>query len=278
MNPDSLDDLAHRAKRGDASALEALVRGLQGSTYRVALRFLGEPAAAGDATQEILILVITRLASFRGESAVTTWAHRIAVRYLLRARRRERRWTFEALAEDDLGKPPNAVEASTLIAADEKLLEEEVFVGCTQVMLQALDADLRIAFILGAICELESTEAAEIAGISPAAFRKRLSRARRTLDAFVAGHCGVANPDNACRCRFQINYNVARGALDPRKLRFASPAPRSSVDAVRALGDIHRVRRSLELYRAQPDFAPPEVFVEGIRRLLTAASAHPGQS
>lgn len=277
MTPAELSAIAERAKSGDAAALEALVRELQGPLYRVALRFLGEPEAARDATQEIAILVITHLSTFRGDSAVTTWAYRVAVRYLMRARQQGWRWTFESLADEDLGQPPNAVEPTTLAAADEKLLEEEVFVGCTQVMLQALDREQRIAFVLGAICDLGSAEAAEILDISEAAFRKRLSRARSTLDAFVGKHCGVADAKNVCRCRHQINHNVARGVLNPSHLRFASPAAKTSVEALRALGEIHAVRRSLELYRAQPDFAPPDVFAEKLRRLIASAPVLSGQ-
>ena len=51
----ALDALARRAQEGDRDALEALVRGLQGQTYRLALRMLGAPEPARDATQEILI-------------------------------------------------------------------------------------------------------------------------------------------------------------------------------------------------------------------------------
>jgi hypothetical protein len=55
--------------------------------------------------------------------------------------------------------------------------------------------------------------------ISEAAFRKRLSRAREALDGFVHRHCGVANPANACRCRYQINHNVRHGRPSPSASR-----------------------------------------------------------
>ena len=61
-------------------------------------------------------------------------------------------------------------------------------------MLQALDPTLRIAFVLGAICELEAPECAAILGTTSAAFRKRLSRARAALDAFLTGAASPAQP------------------------------------------------------------------------------------
>ena len=85
----ALDELAQLARTGERAALEELLRGLQDPLYRLALRFLGHPEAARDATQEVLILVITQLSSFRGESAIMTWAYRVASRHLLRQKKRD---------------------------------------------------------------------------------------------------------------------------------------------------------------------------------------------
>ena len=65
----SLEVLVERAKAGDGAALEAVVRAIQDRVYNLAIRMLWHPADAEDATQEILIRVITNLGSFRGESA-----------------------------------------------------------------------------------------------------------------------------------------------------------------------------------------------------------------
>ena len=84
----SVDELARRASEGDREALSALVRDLQRPMYRLALRFLGHPDDAQDAYQEILIRIVTRLGSFEGRSKFTTWAYTVAVRSLLRTRKR----------------------------------------------------------------------------------------------------------------------------------------------------------------------------------------------
>lgn len=270
MSAESLGALAERARGGDRAALEALVRGLQHPLYRLALRFLGFPEPARDATQEVLILVITQLSAFRGESSVTTWAYRVATRHLLKQRKRQKRTTFEGL-ESVLGQPANEIDSQVLANAEARLLEEEIFLGCTQAMLRALDAPQRIAFVLGAILELEASEAATILEISEPAFRKRLSRARSSLDAFVAKNCGVANQAARCRCVHQVTYAVSEGRLDPSRLRHAAPTPRTSLEALRAFGEINQVRRSLELYRAQPEPRAPEDFAESVRQMLERA-------
>lgn len=75
--------LVRAAVQGDRRALECLVRRHQGFIYSLAQRMLYAPEDAADATQEILISVVTNLASYRGEAKFRTWAYRIAVRQLL---------------------------------------------------------------------------------------------------------------------------------------------------------------------------------------------------
>lgn len=83
-DPDvDLVDLVERSRDGDAAALEVLITELRDPVHRLALRMTACPQDAEDATQEILIKVMTRLDSFRGDAAVTTWAYRVAANHLL---------------------------------------------------------------------------------------------------------------------------------------------------------------------------------------------------
>jgi RNA polymerase sigma factor (sigma-70 family) len=84
----ALDGLARRAAGGDRDALSELVRAIQHPMYRLALRFLGNPDDAQDACQEILIRIVTRLGTFEGRAKFSTWAYTVAVRSLLRTRKR----------------------------------------------------------------------------------------------------------------------------------------------------------------------------------------------
>jgi DNA-directed RNA polymerase specialized sigma24 family protein len=68
---DELTDLALAARDGDRAALEALCRQVQQPIYRLALRFCGDPHDAQDATQEVLIRLVTHLGSFEGRSKFT---------------------------------------------------------------------------------------------------------------------------------------------------------------------------------------------------------------
>lgn len=271
MTGATLEELADQARGGDRAALEALVRALQAPMYRLASRMLGRNEPARDATQEILILIITQLSTFRGESALSTWAYSIGTHYLLREKQRGRRESFATIAEK-LGEPPNAIDPATTGGVEERLLAEEVFLGCTQAILNALDAQLRIAFVLGAVCELPAPECAGILGIESATFRKRLSRARATLDHFLTTHCGVANAANRCRCRYQIRRNIEQGRLHPASLLLRTSRATTSLEVLQAHAELTHVRDAIELYQAQPPFELPEDFALHVRTMLASAT------
>ena len=253
--------LVDAAVGGDRRALEELLRLIAGDVRRLAQRMLWHPEDAEDATQEILVKVATRLSSFRGSARVTTWVHRIAVNHLLTTRRRraeEPELTFAAfgrdLAEDlDAAYDPRGV--------DDDLLAEEVMVGCTQGMLLCLDREHRMAYVLGDVLQYPSEEAAELCGITPAAFRKRLQRARARIQTFMRGHCGLVDRANACRCHRRIGAAIARGRVDPGDLLFA--------------GRVSALRRDMEaftdagaVFRSHPELRAAPGLVDSVMRAV----------
>ena len=78
MTEDELADRVRAASGGDKEAARAVLEAIRDDVYELALRMLGHPADAEDAAQEILVIVLTHLKSFRGESAFRTWVWRVA--------------------------------------------------------------------------------------------------------------------------------------------------------------------------------------------------------
>lgn len=267
-----LEALVEQAKQGDRTALEAVVERIRHRVYNLAIRMLWHPADAEDATQEILIRIITHLGSFRGESVFTTWVYRVASNYLLttRKRRAEREeLTFERFAEQlDAGLAPAAPGPASEI--EQRLLVEEVKLGCTQGMLLCLDRNHRLAYILGDVFGLTSEQAAAIIGVSAPAFRKRLSRARARLHGFMERKCGLVNGANPCRCARRVAHAVRIGRVEPDHLLFAAhpvrPEPDNATrDVVREMEHLHS---TAELLRGHPDYAAPGRAEEVIQSLL----------
>ena len=261
-----------RARAGDRDALETVARAVQQDVGRLALRFLWHPQDAEDATQEILIRVITGLGGFQGDSGFRTWVYSVACNALLTLRKKrmeERSMTFEDFGED-LARGLSDDSLRVEYDLDERLLLEEVKIGCTQAMLLCLDRGHRLAYILGEIIELDHQEAAEILEIAPAAFRKRLSRARASITSFMMSRCGLANPANACRCRRRVATAVDLGRVDPEKLLFVTSLGRANQfpQVLVKIRQLEETRRAAALYRSHPNPKPSESFVSWLRRVV----------
>ncbi len=218
---DKLNALAARAVDGEQAALNELLEALKTPVYNLALRMVRVPQDAEDAAQEILIKVVTHLGSFRGESALLTWVYRIATNHLLNEKRRRLpQLSFDVLGEQlqmSLADPRPTPD----VEVAERLLIEEVKRSCTLGMVMCLTPDLRMALILGELYEVSSEEGSYIMGISPDAYRKRLSRSRAAMRAFLSSHCGLINADSPCRCRKHVGNKIRAGALSPAQLDFA---------------------------------------------------------
>jgi RNA polymerase sigma factor (sigma-70 family) len=259
------DALVLAATAGDRGAIEDLVRQLQGPIYAVASRMLHDRADADDATQEALIRIVTRLAQYRAEARFTTWALRIAVHRILdfREQRATRPLlTFQQLDED--------LADGLDVAAEERLedavLHRQIKLVCTRAMLQCLDGDHRVAFILGEILELSAAEAAEVVGIEHATFRKRLSRARSELTAFLTRTCGVFDPSAPCACHRRLERARVLGRVDPAEV----DVDRADLVALRAeLTKIVELQRITRYFQADPELRTRRDFVAEIRTALT---------
>ena len=262
-------ELVSRAVDGDKAALEAVVRLLQDPLYRLALRMTWRPADAEDATQEILIRVVTRLASWRGEAQLLTWAYRIGVNYLLNLRRKTPR-EAQQLSFDEF----RADLADGLADADHRgpeaaVLAEEVRLSCTQSMLQCLERGERVAIVLSDIFELSSADAAWILETSPAAYRKRLQRARNRIRAFMESTCGLVNSEAFCRCARRVPKAIATGRVDQRAPSFTvHPVSPSGRGVAQAADQLHRLHDAAAVLRAHPDYAAPHAKVDAIVALL----------
>jgi RNA polymerase sigma factor (sigma-70 family) len=194
-----IEVLARRAVEGDQETLERLILCVKDEIYGLSIRMLGNAADAEDACQEILIKMVTHIATFRGDSAFRTWVWRVACNHLLAARRsRAMRGTLvRALAAD---QPSAEVEGSFECPEPERaLLAAQVRSCCTHGMAASLEPDHRSVLLLAEVFGLKSEQGATLLGITPAAFRKRLSRAKDRLRGYMTDRCGLFHPERPCR-------------------------------------------------------------------------------
>lgn len=254
---DDLNKLALEAQNGSQSALERLVRAVQDRVHHLAMRMLVNPDDALEATQEILILVVTKLSTFRSDSAFHTWLYRVATNYLLTARKianRNLNLSFEIFAAD----LENGLLVDQSPPAADVVMLNELRISCTMAMLLCLDLNHRIAYVLGDILELEHTEAAEILGISKDNFRKRLSRARGDVVAFTLQRCGLASERAKCSCPRRLPAAIANGRVSTDHQSYVSKDTPQYEDVIARVKDVEGELKVLKLQTATPFFRSPQ--------------------
>jgi RNA polymerase sigma factor (sigma-70 family) len=253
-------DLVRLAIRGDKRALEDLIVSVKDKIYNLSLRYLWHPQNAEDATQEILIKVITNLGTFEGKSLFSTWCFRIAVNYLLNLKRNKADQISFSDFSNELRK---GLDRPAYTEADTGILEQEVKTGCTLGMLLCLSPELRIAFILGAVFDLNSKEASFILEVTQETYRKRLSRARESIEYFMHSNCGLVNRSSPCRCKKRIPYAIETKRIDPVHLLFAGKVNEYNAQ-------MEELHDAAGIFRNHPDFETSPNMLKSIFNLLTS--------
>ncbi|SHK96428.1 RNA polymerase sigma factor, sigma-70 family [Desulfatibacillum alkenivorans DSM 16219] len=268
---ENLENLAIKAKQGDKHALESIVRAIQHRIFGLALKMLYHPQDAEDAVQEILIRIITNLGSFAHKSSFDTWALKVASNHLMGVRKKRAAYwfTFERRQAAIVQDPPDAPSLD-YDEAEQELIVKEMRLACMQGLLQCLDWEHRIVYILGETMGIPGPEGAAILDIKPAAFRKRLSRAREKIREFLSVNCDLYEKGNPCNCLTQGTLAMQNGLMDLKALSFADQGPgrdgQSSLeDSLKAL---EHLTREAAIMRCQADCQAPRDFVRAIRRML----------
>ncbi|WP_307817208.1 RNA polymerase sigma factor [Nocardia acididurans] len=272
LDPEALAaerDLVARAVAGDRTAVGEVVLLLQDPIYRLALRMVWRPADAEDATQEILLRVVENLNSWRAEARLLTWAYRVGVNFLLNLRRRTPQETNQLSLDDFSEGLKDGLAEQDYRGPEATLLTHEVRLNCSQAMLQCLARDERVAFVLSDVFEVSSAEAAWITGATPAAYRKRVERAKKRLGSFLTRTCGLSNPDAFCRCSRRVEKALELGRVDPRRPAFAAhpvtPGGRSVEEAEKQMVRLHD---AAAVIGAHPDYAAPRDRMAAIAGVL----------
>lgn len=273
ISNEELQRQAMAAAAGDRDALCAAVENVRDMVFNLSLRMLGGFEDAEDASQEILMKVVSGISGFRGESAFATWVFAIARNHLVNYRRhmfaKLPPLTFEYYGSDiknaDIESVPDLTGDT-----ERHILAEELKMSCTNVMLQCLDPESRCIFILGTMFRADSRVAGEILGITPEAYRSRLSRVRRKMADFLAEYCGEYG-NGQCRCADRINYAIQNHRISPEHRDFTAAreiCPETMVSVKRAMEDIDGISQEFSFCRT---YQSPERLREFIMNFLSGA-------
>ena len=167
----SANDLIRRAQAGDGTAFEALYREHSPRVFALCLRLSGGTTAeATELMQDVFIRAWRGLGKFRGESAFSSWLHRLTVNAMLESVRSEKRRTARVLTMED----PGTIGAIALSSSPDLKVDLDRAIA-------ALPEGARIAFVLHEIEGYQHGEIAAQLGVAEGTVKAQLHRARKLL-------------------------------------------------------------------------------------------------
>ncbi|MBA4124698.1 MAG: RNA polymerase sigma factor [Acidobacteria bacterium] len=167
-------ELTKLAASGNIAAFELLYKRYHRRTYSLCLRMTNNQTESEDLTQEVFIQLFRKIGSFRGESAFSTWLHRLTVNQVLMHFRR-RSVKNEKTSED--GEIPEQIVPGTENQAKMPVLDR---IALTRAIEQ-LPPGYKSAFVLHDVEGYEHEEVARILGISVGTSKSQLHKARLKL-------------------------------------------------------------------------------------------------
>jgi RNA polymerase sigma-70 factor, ECF subfamily len=179
-------EIIARAQNGDEAMFEQLYKRHSRRVYALCVRMVKDPAEAEDLTQEAFMLLFRKIHTFRGESAFSTWLHRLAVNCVLMCLRRK------SLPAVSLDEPLDANEPSGPPAVDlgcrDSILEGSLDRINLERCIKCLPTGYRTIFVLHDVQGYKHHEIAEILGRSVGDSKSQLHKARAQLRGMLHEH------------------------------------------------------------------------------------------
>ena len=191
MVSDDLALLVAAAKRGDQGAFDEVVKATYAGAYTLAYRLTGNEEDAKDVVQEAYLRAYKGLRRFRGDAAFSTWLYRITANCASTQLTRRSRHRHDEL-DDEFEMTDQQPENNPEARADASVLREQL-----RTALEDLPPRLRAVVVLRDVYDLPHEAIAAELGISEAAAKVRLHRARRRLRETVFPPRGTERGENA---------------------------------------------------------------------------------
>ena len=169
----------HKAQEGDAAAFESIYRLHSRHIYSLCLRMIRNQAEAEDLTQDVFLRVFRKIQTFRGESAFSTWLHRLAINVVLMHLRKKR--LPAAQLEETTRTKEESVAAGSDAGRPDVLLAGMIDRVNLKRAVEQLPPAHKIVFVLHDVQGYGHQEIAEIMNTSVGASKGQLHRARRRL-------------------------------------------------------------------------------------------------
>jgi RNA polymerase sigma-70 factor (ECF subfamily) len=177
--------LVERARTGDVAAFEHVYRREVGRVYALCLRMTADSTHARELTQSVFVRAWDRLSSFRGDSQLSSWLHRIAVNEVLIEARTDRRRRARVVLAEDQSYDSTEVEDGARTDAPEQSgitlpVDTETRIDLERAI-AGLPPGARMVFVLHDIEGYRHEEISKMTGSAEGTLRAQLHRARKLL-------------------------------------------------------------------------------------------------
>ena len=215
-------EIVQRAQRGDSAAFECLYQRHSRRVYALCLRMVGNPADAEELAQDAFLQAFRKLVTFRGDSAFSTWLHRLTVNVVLM---RFRRKTIKETSLDD-DRHDEQERPAHEIGGPDLRLEGWIDRARLEQAVQQLPAGYRMAFILHDIQGYEHNEIAALTGRTIGNSKSQVHKARMRLRDLLNEPGRAAQPAERFPALGKRQYKAQRVSSCGRKPVAVRGAPR----------------------------------------------------
>jgi RNA polymerase sigma-70 factor, ECF subfamily len=172
-------EIVRRVRDGDQTVFEDLYRAHSKRVFAMCLRIVGDPTEAEDLTQEVFLLLFRKIHTFRGDSAFSTWLHRLTVNLVLMNLRKKPApvVSIETTPDSDDGTASQGIDLGSADLSLEGSIDRINLARC----IAQLPAGFRTMFVLHDIQGYEHHEIAKILGRSVGDSKSQLHKARKRL-------------------------------------------------------------------------------------------------
>lgn len=174
-------DLVLRAQSGETPAMDFLLAKHRGRIERLTHSIVKNPMDAEEVAQDVLMSVRGKIDRFRGDSALTTWIHRIAVNTALMHKRRDKSSSVVSLDDAPPSLEGREIQATGRATRPTDTTLQDEFWNVVWEAVDELDEKYRAVFVMRDVEGLTTEETARVLGLKIPALKSRLHRARNAL-------------------------------------------------------------------------------------------------
>jgi RNA polymerase sigma-70 factor (ECF subfamily) len=261
------DALLLAARKGDRAALGDLLERQQRRVFAFGMKMCGDAEDAQEVTQDTLLSMVRSVRDFRGEASLSTWLYTVARSFCIKKRRRSK----GAPAQHDPLDAAAAEQASTPAPNPEQTLLGRETRDAVAAALNQLEPEAREVVVLRDMEGLTAPEVAKVTGLSVAAVKSRLHRARQSLRTQLLALVGGAEVAPAQPNCPDVLTMLSKKLEDEISPDLCAEMERHVDGCSHCKGLCDSLKRTLALCKSAPSPLVPQHVQESLRKAVQAA-------